>query len=151
MNSTVQEQLNLPPMDQVGFVYKDLDAAIAQYGHMFGPFEVQDYGSFDYTYRGRSEPAELRIAYGKSGDIEIELIQWVAGHSPHREFIEAGNEGMHHLRFLVDNVDAMVEQAAAFGWQCIWYNQFAPGLAMAYMEREDDPLLIEFFENRQAS
>ena len=29
MNTSVQQQLNLPPMDQVGFVYKDLDAAIA--------------------------------------------------------------------------------------------------------------------------
>jgi methylmalonyl-CoA/ethylmalonyl-CoA epimerase len=135
-------------MDQVGFVYQDLEAAMALYEPMFGPFEVQEYGAFDYDYRGTEEPAELRIAFGKSGDIEIELIQWVSGGCPHKEFIDQGREGMHHLRFLVDSVDEQVAKAEAIGWKTVWYKQFGEGLAMAYMERDNDPLLIEFFENK---
>jgi methylmalonyl-CoA/ethylmalonyl-CoA epimerase len=139
--------MDLPPMDQVGFVYKNLEAAMALYEPMFGPFEVQEYGSFDYEYRGTVEPAELRIAFGKSGDIEIELIEWVAGPTPHKEFLDQGREGMHHLRFRVDNVDAKVAEAEKIGWKTVWYKQFGEGLAMAYMERDNDPLLIELFEN----
>ena len=148
MSEELRKQLGLPPMDQVGFVYRNLEEAMEKYDAMFGPWEIQEYGSFDYEYRGEEEPAELRIAFGKSGDIEIELIQWVSGGCPHKEFIDAGNEGMHHLRFLVDNVDDMVARAKEIGWQTVWYKQFGPGLAMAYMERPNDPLLIEFFENQ---
>ncbi len=148
MSAEIQQQLGLPPMDQVGFVYRNLEDAMALYGPMFGPWEVQEYGSFDYDYRGKEEPAELRMAFGKSGDIEIELIEWVSGGCPHKEFIDEGREGMHHLRFRVDNVDAKVAKAETIGWRTVWYKQFGEGLAMAYMEREGDPLLIEFFENK---
>ena len=147
MADVIQQQLNLPPMDQVGFVYKNLEAAIALYEPMFGPFDIQEFGSFDYEYRGKEEPAELRIAFGKSGDIEIELIEWVSGSTPHKEFLDEGREGMHHLRFRVDKVDDKVAEAETIGWKTVWYKQFGPGLAMAYMERKGDPLLIELFEN----
>ncbi len=148
MSESISKQLNLPPMDQVGFVYQDIDAAIALYEPMFGPFELQDYGEFEYNYRGQQEAARLRIAFGKSGDIEIELIGWISGGCPHKEFLDAGREGIHHLRFRVDDVDYMVSEAERFGWSTIWYNRFGEGLVVAYMERADDPLLIEFFENR---
>ena len=147
MQESIPEKLDLGPCDQVGFVYRDLEAAIAQYDPLFGPFEVQEYGAFDYTYRGEKGPCELRIAFGKSGDLEIELIQWVSGGSPHKEFIDAGREGMHHLRFRVDNLDEKVSEARQFGYTSIWETRFGEGLAVAYLEREGDPLLIELFEN----
>lgn len=134
-------------MDQVGFVFKDIDAAIAMYEPVFGPFKRMDSGSYDYDYRGKTEPAELKLAFGKSGDIEIELIGWVSGGTPHKEFIDAGREGMHHLRFIVDDLQSIIDRAKPFGYEPIWRADFAPGLAVAYMERAGDPLLIEFFEN----
>ena len=147
MNSTIPEKLELGPCDQVGFVYADLEAAITRYDPIFGPFDVQDYGVIEYNYRGKKEASELRIAYGKSGDLEIELIQWVSGGTPHKEFLDAGREGMHHLRFRVDNLDAKVSEAQQFGYKSIWDTRFGEGLAVAYLEREGDPLLIELFEN----
>ena len=134
-------------MDQVGFVVRDLNAAITQYDALFGPFEIQEYGAFEYQYRGTREPCELRIAFGRSGDIEIELIEWVSGGSPHKEFIDSGREGMHHLRFPVDNLDRMNAAAAETGYEVIWETRFGEGLAVSYLERKGDPLLIEFFEN----
>ena len=147
MDKSLQHQLNLPPMDQVGFVVHDLAAAIAQYDALFGPFEVHEYGSFEYDYRGRQEECELQIAYGSSGDIQIELIQWVAGGCPHKEFLDRGLQGMHHLRFQVNNLDQMLERAKPLGYLPIWQTRFGAGLAVAYLEREGDPLLIELFEN----
>ena len=94
-----------------------------------------------------SVPCELRIAYGKSGELEIELIQWVSGGSPHKEFLDAGLEGMHHLRFRIDKLDEKIAAAQQFGYQSIWETRFGEGLAVAYLERPGDPLLIELFEN----
>ena len=147
MQDSLPEKLDLGRCDQVGFVVSNLESAIAQYDPMFGPFDVQDYGVIEYNYRGKPEDCELRIAYGKTGDLEIELIQWVSGGSPHKEFIDAGREGMHHLRFRVDKLDEKVSEAARLGYQAIWHTRFGEGLAVAYLEREGDPLLIELFEN----
>ena len=56
MDHTLPEKLELGPCDQLGFVCANLEAAIAQYEPLFGPFQVHDYGSFDYNYRGNQCP-----------------------------------------------------------------------------------------------
>ena len=147
MNPPLQEALNLPPHDQLGFVLSDIDAAITIYEPLFGPFKRMDPGPFDYTFRGAHEPAELKLAFGRSGDIEIELIEWVSGATPHKEFLDAGREGMHHLRFIVEDLDAKIAEAKPFGYDAIWHAEFGPDLAVAYLERDADPLVIEFFQN----
>ena len=147
MDHTIRKKLDLPPIDQVGFVVRDMDAAIAMYEPLFGPFTTMDSGEFEYDYRGRKDTSSLKLAFGRSGDVEIELIQWVSGGTPHKEFIDAGREGMHHLRFRVDNLDKKVAEAEAFGYSSIWQTRYGEGLAVAYLEREGDPLLLEFFEN----
>lgn len=148
MTEPLANMLNLAPLNQVGFVYRDLDAAIVKYEPLFGPFDIQNYGEMEWIYRGKPETSELYIAFGKSGDVEIELIQWVSGGTPHKEFVDAGREGMHHLRFPVDNMADKVLEAEQFGYRPIWQKEFAEGLVATYLERKDDPLLVELFENK---
>jgi methylmalonyl-CoA/ethylmalonyl-CoA epimerase len=147
MDAEIREKLNLPPIDQVGFVVRDMDAALKLYEPLFGPFSTMDSGEFEYDYRGEKDVSSLKLAFGRSGEVEIELIQWVSGRTPHKEFIDAGREGMHHLRFRVDNLDEKVTEAQALGYHSIWQTRYGEGLAVAYLEREGDPLLLEFFEN----
>ncbi|MEH6583757.1 MAG: VOC family protein [Halioglobus sp.] len=147
MDETIREVMTLPPCDQVGFVVKDMVSALALYEPLFGPFSTMDPGPMTYDYRGQQEECEMKLAFGKSGDLEIELIQWVSGGSPHREFIDAGREGMHHLRFIVQNLEEKVAEAEAVGYENIWSKRYGEGLAVAYLERVGDPLVIEFFEN----
>jgi methylmalonyl-CoA/ethylmalonyl-CoA epimerase len=147
MDTDIREKLKLPPIDQVGFVVRDMDAALKLYEPLFGPFSTMDSGEFEYDYRGEKDVSSLKLAFGRSGEVEIELIQWVSGRTPHKEFIDAGREGMHHLRFRVDNLDEKLVEAEAFGYHSIWQTRYGEGLAVAYLEREGDPLLLEFFEN----
>jgi len=140
------ESLGLPPIDQVGFVVKSLDEAEQRYGALFGPFARMDGSVEAATYRGREADAELEIMFGKSGELEIEFIEWKSGESPHSEFIQAGREGMHHLRYRVDDTDAWIEKCATVGYKPIWYKQFTEDTVFAYLEREGDPLLIEFLQ-----
>jgi methylmalonyl-CoA/ethylmalonyl-CoA epimerase len=147
MDTEIREKLKLPPIDQVGFVVRDMEAALKLYEPLFGPFSTMDSGEFEYDYRGEKDVSSLKLAFGRSGEVEIELIQWVSGRTPHKEFIDAGREGMHHLRFRVDNLDEKVAEAQALGYHSIWQTRYGEGLAVAYLEREGDPLLLEFFEN----
>ena len=148
MTANTPESLNLPPVNQIGFVVKDLAQALALYQPLFGEFTVMDAADMEWDYRGKPEISSLKIAFGKSGDVEIELIEWISGKTPHKEFLDAGHEGMHHLRFIVDDVDEKVKEAATHGYQKIWYKRFAEGLAACYLERDGDPLVLEFFGNR---
>lgn len=147
MDHMIAQALDLKPIDQIGFVYRDLEKAIAAFEPIFGAFDVQEYGAYEYNYRGKQEMAEVVCAFASSGELEIELIGWVSGGTPHKEFLDAGREGMHHIRFPVDDLDETVQAAAALGYKPIWSTRFGEGLAVAYMEKEGEPLLIEFFEN----
>ena len=147
MSEELRERLDLPQIDQVGFVVRDMDAAIAFYEPMFGPFSTMDPGPMTYNYRGTEEECDMKLAFGKSGDVEIELIQWLRGGCPHKEFIDAGREGMHHLRFRIDNLDEKVAEAEAIGYRAVWRKRYGEGLAVAYLERDGDPLWVELFEN----
>jgi hypothetical protein len=147
MNTDIARQLNLPPVNQVGFVVRDLKQAIRQYEPLFGEFVEMDAPDMEWDYRGEPAVSSLKLAMAQSGDVEIELIEWVAGKTPHKEFLDAGREGLHHLRFIVDNVDDKMKEAEGLGYKAIWYKRFAEGLAAVYLEREGDPLVIEFFEN----
>ena len=149
MAADIRERLNLPDVDQVGFVVRDLEQALALYEPLFGPFTTMALGPMTYTYRGRQEECDMRLAFGRSGAVEIELIEWVAGGCPHKEFLDSGREGMHHLRFIVDDLEAAVAGVVALGFENIWSKRYRAGLAVAYLERVGDPLLIEFLENHQ--
>lgn len=147
MSETLRAALQLPPIDQVGFVVRDLDAAIAAYQPVFGEFSTMSPGPMDWDYRGHTETSELKLAFARSGDVEIELIQWLSGGTPHKEFLDAGREGMHHLRFPVTALEEQLPRAAALGYQSIWYKRFTDDMAAAYLEKPGDPLLLELFES----
>jgi len=127
------EHLGLPQIDQVGFVVKSLEDAKARYGALFGPFTEMDGSVEAAEYRGEIADAHLGILFGKSGELEM-------------EFIELGREGMHHIRYRVDNADEWIAKLAPHGYKPIWYKQFAADTVFAYLEREGDPLLVEFLE-----
>ncbi len=145
--AVLQAQLpDLPPCDQIGFVVRDLQAAMAMYAPLFGPFTTMDGSVEQATYRGRLADAGLQIAFGRSGKLEIELIEWTGGESPHREFIEAGREGMHHIRFRVEDTDHWVERLRPLGYEAVWYKRWSADTVFAYLERPGDPTLIEFLQ-----
>lgn len=136
-------EMGLPPIDQVGFVVRSIDETKKRYEPLFGPFTEMDGSVTEATYRGKVADAQLQILFGHSGELEIEFIEWRGGESPHREFIEQGREGMHHLRYRVDDVDGWIEKLGTIEYRPIWYKQFSPEITFAYLEREGDPLLIE--------
>ena len=146
MSNTIQEHLGLPPADQLGFVVKNLEESMEKYAPLFGPFTTMAGDVEAADFRGEEKDVKLKIAFGKSGDLEIELIEWTSGESPHSEFIKAGREGMHHIRFRVEDCDESMRAAETIGFKRIWYKAMGEDIKFAYMERDNDPLLIEFLQ-----
>jgi catechol 2,3-dioxygenase-like lactoylglutathione lyase family enzyme len=139
--------LPLPPIDQIGFVVRDVDATLTQYKPLFGAFEVAQYDLDDVDYRGRNVRCTLKIATANSAGVEIEFIEVIDGEAYHREFLDQGRDGPHHIRFTVPDLDATRAQLAARGWNPVFGKRFSPDLAFVYLE-DDRGRVVELFEAR---
>lgn len=143
------QSLGLPPIDQICLVVPDLKAALALYEPLFGPFLVMENGPFDSFYRGQPARVDMAVAFGKTGNLEVEIVQWISGPTPHRDFIQQGRQGVQHLRYQVEDIDAWVEKVRSLGYTPVWSGSFpgsdyGPGISWCYVEREGDPLMLEF-------
>jgi methylmalonyl-CoA/ethylmalonyl-CoA epimerase len=137
------EAWRLPPPDQIGYVVADLEVAVRAHEPIFGPFTSMDVDLTGPLYLGSPADCSLRIAYGHAATMEIELIQPAGGRSPHADFLASGREGIHHVRFRVDDFVAQLTAAARCGYRPIW--QHSMDVAdFAYLEHERQKgMLIE--------
>jgi catechol 2,3-dioxygenase-like lactoylglutathione lyase family enzyme len=127
-------RLGLGPIDQVGYVVEDIDAALPLYEAIFGRFDLSEAPLSDCTFRGRSQDCHLKLAINSSGPVEVELIQVLQGETPHSEHLRAHGEGLHHVRFRTSALDEALERLAKEGFATIWYKRLGPDLAFAYVE-----------------
>ena len=134
----------------VALVVKDIEKA-AKYLEALdaGPFPPFLGGS-GMQFSGktvRGEPSDydmdLRIGRGDIGGMKIELIQPLKGKSIYTEFLEEKGEGLHHLAFMVDDVDAEITDLEKRGFKVIQTGAM-PNTKWAYLEGEDSGgMLIE--------
>lgn len=135
MSVDIAAEIGLPPIDQVAWIVRDLDVALATFERLFGPFTRMDSSLEGCLYRGRRADVSMKIAFGRSGPLEIELIEPVSGESPHFELLERYGEGVHHVRFRVDDLDPPREQLEALGFEVIWAHEMpAIHTRWAYLE-----------------
>ena len=136
----------LGAIDQVGFVVRDLDAACARYAALFGPWQRAESPLTGVLHRGRPSDVHLRLAFGHAGPLEMEFIAVASGTSPHSEFLAAGREGIHHVRYPVRDLAATVAALEREGFVSIWSHVIGP-YKWAYCEHTSrDGVLIELLE-----
>ena len=149
METSLVEKLGLPSIDQVGYVVRDLERAIATFGAVFGPFHTMVSELHGTNHRGRSSDVTLKMGFGRSGPLEIELIEPVTGGSPHLDVLEQRGEGVHHIRFKVDDLDPPLAGLAELGFEVIWSHSMPELPARwAYLDGPADQggALIELYE-----
>lgn len=129
--------LDLGPIDQVAYVVHDLERTLPHYEAVFGPFDVQEYAMQGATYRGKPADCRLRIAFNRSSSVEIEIIQVLEGETPHTEHLRTHGEGLHHVRFRVDDLDPKLAALEAAGYETIFFQRLGPTIAFAYAQARD--------------
>jgi methylmalonyl-CoA/ethylmalonyl-CoA epimerase len=144
----VDTTLDLGPIDQVSYVVSDLERALSRYEALFGPFQVAEAVLPECTILGRRADCRLKHAVNQAGPVEIELIQVLEGETPHSEHLQAHGEGLHHVRFRVDGLDARLRDLEARGFTTVFFKRFGPGAAFAYLETppETGRSVIELLE-----
>ena len=123
-------------LDQVAYVVRDMGASLPAYQALFGPFEVAEYPLEAVRCRGRDIDCRLKVATNNDGPIEIEIIEVMEGHTPHSEHIESHGEGLHHVRFRVDDIDGRIAKMESEGYEAIFYKRISPEVAFVYMEAQ---------------
>lgn len=111
-------------IDQVALVVRDLDASMRHSADALGirSWEVHTFGP-DWcprmTFRGREQPYSMRMAFGQVGATQYELIQPLDGPTLYHEFLETQGEGLHHLGYVVDDLEVEVAAMEAKGFAVI--------------------------------
>ncbi|KIF71547.1 hypothetical protein HY68_28075 [Streptomyces sp. AcH 505] len=100
--------LALPPLFHVGIVVSDFDRAVADYERRWAATteRVTDLSFTAARLHGEEVSCSARYGFINTGASEIELIQPLTGRSPYTEFLETNGEGVHHLAYVVESVDA---------------------------------------------
>ena len=127
-----------PGLFQHAFVVADLAAAEAamQTSLGCGGFVDLPAADLDYELRGRTVSCALALGFARSGNVQIELLQPVRGEGLHVEFLASNGPGAHHLGFLVDDLDAVVELGGACGAPLIMGGAFGR-LRFGYLDTWD--------------
>jgi hypothetical protein len=138
-------RVQLPPIDQVGFVVRDARAVAAAWEPFFGPFDFLDAPMESVIYRGKPVDCHLLLALAKSGPVEIELIQVISGETLYSEALHNGRTGPHHLRCPVDDLAATTAALEGEGLRGVWGQRHPNGVAFQYLEGLED-LYLELIE-----
>jgi catechol 2,3-dioxygenase-like lactoylglutathione lyase family enzyme len=134
----LSRRFDLGRVDQISFAVSDMDASLPVFRALFGEFTLRRamLTPDNATYRGRPASATLLLAFGRSGDVEIELIEVEEGMAPPLEHIQRHGEGMHHVRFRVADHDAKNAELEAAGFTTILRGRTATG-SFSYLEAPD--------------
>jgi methylmalonyl-CoA/ethylmalonyl-CoA epimerase len=89
------------------------------------------------TVRGKPSDYDMDLRIGRSdmGGLGIELIQPLKGKSVYSEFLEEKGEGLHHLAFMVENLDTEIADMEKRGFKVVQTGAM-PNTKWAYFESE---------------
>ena len=110
------EKSSFGKFHHVGAIVKDMNKTIAQLAIIgikpTGMPNGQDTMELQFKGEFKGKPAEwgVKICMLKMGALDIELLQPTSGNSVLHEFIDKGLEGIHHVAYIVEDVE---KEAAA--------------------------------------
>ncbi len=101
-------------LHHVGVVVRDIDQAISYYESLgIGPFEAPGGGktftiAFEGELHGKPATWTTTISNARIGDVELELLEPTRGNQALKESLDATGEGLHHIGFITDDLDAEI-------------------------------------------
>ena len=108
----------LGPIDQIGYLTVDLDAAVARWTRQLGvgPWTLFRNVALNGKYREQPTRVTIDVALSYQGAVQIELIQPTnEAPSPYRGSDGAVLQGIHHVAWVVDDIDRELARFAEVG------------------------------------
>lgn len=97
-------------IEHIGIAVRDLEASNRLFEKLFGEahYKVEEVAS-----------EGVRTSFFQSGPNKIELLEATNPDSPIAKFLEKKGEGIHHIAFAVDDIQAEIERLKAEGFRVL--------------------------------
>jgi methylmalonyl-CoA/ethylmalonyl-CoA epimerase len=100
-------EVSMKKIEHIGIAVKDLEASNEVFAKLFGTPH----------YKTESVESEgVKTSFFKTGPNKIELLEATKSESPIAKFIEKKGEGVHHIAFAVDDIEAEIERLTKEGF-----------------------------------
>jgi methylmalonyl-CoA/ethylmalonyl-CoA epimerase len=129
-------------IEHIGIAVTNLDDSVRFYEKVFG---LKCYNIEEV------KDQKVRTAFFMVGETKIELLESTDPGGPVAKFIDKRGEGIHHIAFAVNSIDAQLKHAEKEGVKLIDANprKGAEGLDIAFLNpRSTGGVLIELCERR---
>ena len=110
------QAFGLGAIDQISFAVTDMDEALPRYTAMFGPFTSFEVPDLEAIVHGEPTKTTLKLGFGRTGDVEVELVEVRNGSWPTVAWLEERGEGLHHVRYPVDDLEATRDEMVSAGF-----------------------------------
>ena len=136
--------IDLPRVSQVGVVVKNIQDASSFYSKFFGlgPFTIYEFEPDRHWYLGKPSPLRLMMAKTMWGEVELELLQPLAGNSLHQTFLEEHGEGLQHIGFNVTDYESIYDRMIGAKFEPLMQ-------AESYIEQYGGDLKACYFDTRR--
>ena len=128
------------PLFQQAYLVNNIDESIQKWHDLFGagPFSVTDHHKCDtFDFRGTPQEADVSYAFGYLGDT---MIQFIVQHdetpSIYRDMYKNGEEGFHHIAYLVTDFQAERQRLLDMGFAPAC-ELFADGVHASYFDTRE--------------
>lgn len=97
-------------IDHIAFAVSSLDKSVPLFERLLGT----------PCYKTESVASEkVKTAFFRSGESKVELLEGTESDSVISKFIDKNGEGMHHVAFSVEDIQAEIERLRAAGFEFI--------------------------------
>ena len=90
----------------IGFVYKNGEEAVNKFKSLFG---IEKFNRIDMGV--------VKVARSMIGRLQVDLIEPQDRNSIFHTFLENGNVGLHHIGYLVENIDEKIKEWDSKGFK----------------------------------
>lgn len=131
---------------QIAYPVTDVVTAAAEFHSRTGAgpfFVLQHIPLADSRVHGEPAPFDHSSAYGQWGEVMVELVE---EHTP--PLVTPGS-GLHHMAFMVPNLENALATCAQRGWQEVLWAATATGQQFAFAHASELGHLVEMYEPSQ--
>ena len=119
----------------IGYVYKNGEDAVKQFKSLFG---IKKFNRVDMGV--------VNVARSMIGKLQIDLIEPKDKKSIFNDFLENGNVGLHHIGYLVDNIDEKIKEWDSKGFKQVLGGILPPAKFVYFDTTDILGHIIEFLQ-----
>lgn len=119
----------------IGYVYKNGEEAVKQFKSLFG---IKKFNRVDMGV--------VNVARSMIGKLQIDLIEPKDKKSIFNDFLENRNVGLHHIGYLVDNIDEKIKEWDSKGFKQVLGGILPPAKFVYFDTTDTLGHIIEFLQ-----